>query len=108
MAQSGKVSSAANPPFSDDGKAANQGATASGAHNFLEDPKGSGNPGGVRNFAKWNRPQSEAKPEVQPNPQEIPAGHGGRLLRADPSGPSAMTPSGGVQGVSKMPMKGMK
>jgi hypothetical protein len=108
MAQSGD-SNASSPPFATkDGKPAGQGSTASGGHNFLKDPNGGGPASGGRNFNKESRPQSMAKKEVIPNPQEIPSGMGGKDLKADPSGPAAQSPSGGVQGVSKMPMKGMK
>jgi hypothetical protein len=109
MAQSGKMSSPASPPFAtSDGKPAGQGAGSSGAHDFLTEPGAHGDKSGGRNFNTESRPQSEAKKEVEPNPQEIPSGMGGQILRADPSGPAAQAPSGGVQGVTKVPFKSMK
>ena len=84
MAQSGKVSNSASPPFaSPQGQPTNQGTTSKGAHNFLTEPTSGEAKGGGRDFVKESRPQSEAKPEVVPNPQEIPAG--GKILKADPS-----------------------
>jgi hypothetical protein len=97
MAQSGNSGNGQTPPFaSSDGKPTNQGTGASGAHDFLTDPKGSGPAAGGRDFTKENRPQSEAKPEVVPNPQEIPTG--GKILKADP-GPLSRTVSGTAAGV---------
>ncbi len=78
-----------------------QGATAAGAsgggHDFTTDPKSSGAGGGGRDFTKESRPQTEAKVEVIPNAQEIPAG--GKVLRADP-GPVSRAFSGTAAGVS--------
>jgi hypothetical protein len=107
MAQSGKVSNPASPPFaSPSGQPTNQGATSKGAHDFLEDPNSDSGKGGGRDFIKESRPQSEAKPEVTPNPQEIPAG--GKILKADPSPlqKSDFNASSGPQ--PKPPFKGMR
>ena len=104
MAGAGKASSGPNPPFSD-GKGGGPGAsTASGAHNFLTDPKGSGPATGSRDFTKESRSQSEASEEVKPNPQEIPTG--GKVLLADP-GPVSAKVSGTAQHVEHKPFKGM-
>ncbi len=97
---------AATPFSSRDGKPTNQGSGATGAHDFLTDPKGGGPASGGRDFTKESRPQSEAKPEVVPNPQEIPAG--GKILKADP-GPVSKTVAGTAAGVTgRNPFKGLK
>jgi hypothetical protein len=100
-------SSAAAPPFATaDGKPVNPSGGSSGAHDFLVDPKSSAAPGGGRDFTKENRPQTEAKPEVVPNPQEIPMG--GKILKADP-GPVSKKVSGTAPGPQPpSPMKNMK
>ncbi len=104
MAQTGKSSSPAAPPFAtSQGKPANQGSGATGAHDFLEDPKGSGPATGGRDFTKESRPQTEAKREVVPNQQEVP--RGGTILKADPTPGGFSSQTGGVQGVSKKPFK---
>jgi hypothetical protein len=104
MAQQGKSTSPAAPPFAtSQGKPANQGSGATGAHNFLTDPKGSGPATGARDFTKESRPQSEAKEEVTPNSQEIPTG--GKTLKADPTPGGFSSGTGGVQGVTKKPFK---
>lgn len=76
--------SKANPPFATkDGKPISPTSdTASGGHDFLTDNTGSGPATGGRDFIKESRPQTEAKPEVMPNGQSIPAG--GKILLADP------------------------
>ena len=105
MAQTGKMTSKDAPPFAtSSGKPAGQGSTAGGAHNFLTDPKGGGPASGGRDFTKESRPQSEARPEVMPNEQEIPAG--GKVLKAD-HGPVSRTVSGTAAGVDggKKPFK---
>ena len=104
MAQDGKMHGAANPPFAtSNGATANQGAGSSGAHDFVRDPNSSVRGSGARDFTKENRPQSEARPEVVPNPQEIPAG--GKDLKADP-GPVSATVSGTAEGPQpRSPMK---
>jgi hypothetical protein len=108
MAQSGKVTNPASPPFaSPSGQPRNQGATSKGAHDFLEEPTSDESKGGGRDFTKESRPQSEAKPEVVPNPQEIPKGMGGKILKADPS--SLQTSEFSAKGPQpKPPFKGMK
>jgi hypothetical protein len=79
------------------------GGEKGGGHDFLTDPKGSSEAaGGGRDFTKESRPQSEAKPEVVPNPQEIPKG--GKILFADP-GPVSAKVSGTAQHVEKKPFK---
>lgn len=94
--QDAKVTGAANPPFATkDGQPANQGQSASGAHDFVRDPKGSAASTGGRDFTRESRPQSEARPEVAGNPQEIPAG--GAILKADP-GPVSVSVSGTAAG----------
>ena len=97
--------SKAAPPFATpDGKPVSPSSNVKGGgHNFLTDPKG--NPsaaGGGRDFTKESRPQSEAKPEVTPNPQEIPAG--GKVLLADP-GPVSANVAGTAQHVERKPFK---
>jgi hypothetical protein len=102
----------ASPPFATpDGKpSGNAGGNASGAHDFVKDPKSGAAPSGGRDFTKESRAQSEAKPEVVPNPQEIPSGMGGKVLQADPTPVSAKV-SGTAQHTgpsSPKPFKGMK
>jgi len=48
-----------------------------------------------------SRPQKMGVDE--PNPDSIPAG--GRILKADPSGPAANGPTGGVAGTNHKPFK---
>jgi hypothetical protein len=106
MAQSGKMANTAAPPFATkDGKPAGQGQTAGGGHDFVSDKQGDATASGGRDFTKESRPQSEAKPEVVVNPQEIPAG--GKILMADP-GPVSAKVSGTAQHVQKAPFKGLK
>lgn len=106
----------ANPPFSNGGKTTMAGS--SGGRDFSKEsrPQGGAESGGKsfnsnnsggRDFSKESRPQSEAKQEVKPNPQEIPAG--GQILKADP-GPVSSKVSGTAPGVSggKAPFKGLK
>lgn len=63
--------------------------------------------GGGFDVTKQNRPQSEAKQEVKPNPQEIPAG--GAVLKADPK-PVGQTISGDAKPIGSVPrpFKGLK
>ncbi len=112
MAQSGKVpSDASSPPFATSGgKPQGQGTTAGGGHDFLTDWKGSGPAAGGRDFNKEHRSQSEAKKEVEGNPQEIPSNLGGAHLKMDPT-PVSRTVSGpapGPKGVSQTPFKGLR
>jgi hypothetical protein len=66
--------------------------------------KGQSGPGMI---AK-DRPQSEAKAEVVPNPQEIPSGNGGKILLADP-GPVSKDVAGTASGVNtQTPFKGLR
>jgi len=93
----------AAPPFAtSDGKPVTPSGNEGGAHDFLTDPKGGSCQGGARDFTTESRPQSEAKQEVVPNPQEIPAG--GKILLADP-GPVSAKVSGTAQHVEKKPFK---
>jgi hypothetical protein len=104
--QDGKMHGTAAPPFATkDGLPQAQG-TGGGGHDFVKEPTspGSGTAGGF-DPTKMSRPQSEAKPEVVPNPQEIPSGNGGRILQADP-GPVSATVSGTASGPQpRSPMK---
>lgn len=68
---------------------------ASGGHDFVKDVKGGGETGTGCDFTKESRPQSMAKAEVVPNPQEIPAG--GKDLKADP-GPVSQKVAGTASG----------
>jgi hypothetical protein len=105
MGQSGNSGNGASPPFATkDGKPANQGSGGSGAHDFIRDPLTSApHTGGGFDVTKQNRPQTEARPEVVPNPQEIPAG--GKDMKADP-GPVSATVSGTAEGPQpRSPMK---
>ena len=70
-------------PFGNGKGATMAEGAASGGNNFLTNLNGNGQTSGGRDFTKESRPQSEAKKEVAPNPQEIPAG--GTLPYADPS-----------------------
>lgn len=82
---------------------------ASGAHNFATDPKGTRQGGDTpRDLLKaFQRPQSEAKPEVVPATEEIPAG--GKLLKADPvSGQEKAIASASTGPTGKMPFKNLK
>ncbi len=91
-----------SPPFaSSNGQPVNPSGGASGAHDFVTDPKSHSPATGVRDFTKESRPQKMGA--CEPNPQEVPAG--GRILKADPSGPAANPPSGGVMGVSQKPFR---
>lgn len=100
MAQDGKVTSASNPPFGNGKGATTEAGSYSGAHDFVTDPGSNAPAPKGRDFTKENRPQSEARPEVVPNPQEIPAG--GKILKADP-GPVSAKCSGTAVGVSGAP-----
>jgi hypothetical protein len=96
----------ASPPFaSPSGQPKGQEPTSSGAHNFVKDPtSGSGAGGGQKDIMK-SRPQSEARSENEPNPQEIPKG--GKILKADPS-PLQRNDFDAVGPQPKAPFKGMK
>lgn len=103
--QSGKVSGAANPPFATKaGRPANQGAGSTGAHDFIKDPTSKTGPG--PGYLLKDRPQSEAKAEVVPNPESIPAG--GKVLKIDKVPSGSGSAQGGTQGVAKVPFKGLK
>ena len=106
----------AEPPFSNGGKTTMAGG--SGGRDFTKENRPSGgaesgkdsfnsNNGGGRDFSKESRPQTDAKQEVKPNPQEIPAG--GVILKADP-GPVSSKVSGSAPGITgdKAPFKGLK
>lgn len=80
--KTGNVQNSSQPPLGNGKGSTDGGGTYTGSHNFLTDPKGSGPATGGRDFSKENRPQTQAKPEVQPNTQEIPKG--GKILYADP------------------------
>jgi len=96
------VGNPAEPPFSIGG--ATMAGDYSGAHNFLTDPASNAPKTGGRDFTKEKRPQSEAKPEVVPNPQEIPAG--GVILKADPGPVSAkVTGTATPPGATRSPFK---
>lgn len=73
---------------------------AKGGHDFLQDPKSASPSTGGRDFTTESRPQSEAKKEVEPNPQEIPTG--GKDLKADP-GPVSAKVSGTACGPACKP-----
>lgn len=81
------VSNPAQPPFGNGKGATQSGSSSSGGHNFLTEPSTKSTMSGGRDFTKESRPQSMAKQEVVPNPQEIPAG--GVILKADPGPVSA-------------------
>jgi hypothetical protein len=95
MAQSGKASAdkAATPFSTRDGKPTGQGQGASGGHDFLTDPKGSGS-GSGRDFTKENRPQTGMKDGNPPNPDQMPAG--GKILKADPGAVSKTAKGNGM------------
>lgn len=114
--QSGTVpGNKANPPFSNGGKTVMAGS--SGGRDFTKESRPqtgaesggktfNSNSTGGRDFTKESRPQSTAKKEVEPNPQEIPAG--GAVLKADP-GPVSKKVSGTVTGVDgTKPFKSLK
>jgi hypothetical protein len=115
MAQTGKASAdkAATPFSTRDGKPTGQGTGASGGHNFLTDPKGTSTGEGGRDFTKENHASGSLGSKDDPNPQEIPAGMGGKILKADP-GPVSKTAnangmlSTGSGSTGKPPFKGMK
>lgn len=103
--QTADVVNPAEPPTSIGGD------TTMGAGNGSFDPQKSpttaskGSP--ALDVTQGNRPQSEARKENAPNPQEIPAG--GAVLKADPTPASrANSAQGGVMGVSKTPFKSLK
>ena len=109
MAQDGKMKSKDAPPFATaDGKQASTGSQGhSPGRDFTKDFKGQGSaPVPGRDFTKENRPQSEARPEVEPAKGEIPAG--GKDMKADPKG--ANPNQGGVnEGVAgRSSFKGLK
>lgn len=108
MAQDGKMHGSANPPFATkNGAPQQQGSTSDGGHDFIADNTNVSGQG--PGYPVHDRPQSEAKKEVEPNPQEIP--EGGPVLKADPK-PVSNTigggSTGGVQGVSQTPFKGLR
>lgn len=74
----------------------------SGAHDFIKDPSTTQGASGGRDFTKESRSQSEASPEVTPNPQEIPAG--GKILFADP-GPVSSKVSGTASHIEHKPFR---
>jgi|SRR5208282_353286 len=105
----------ANPPFSNGGKTTMAGS--SGGRDFSKESRTQGgsetggksfnsNNSGGRNFSKESRPQSEAKQEVKPNPQEIPAG--GQILKADPQPVSAKVSGTANAIANKTPFKSLK
>lgn len=104
------MTSKASPPFATaDGKPVNPSGGASGAHDFVTDPKSHSPSTGGRDFTKESRVQPPVKDsqDTTISPESIPAG--GRILKADPMPVSKMV-SGTAQGVTpaKMPFKGMK
>lgn len=100
----------ASPPFATaGGKPVAPSSGASGAHDFVKDPRGSATAsGGGFDVTKQNRLQAEADPlgAGNPNSQEIPAG--GKTLFADP-GPVSKTVSGSAPGPTPAkPFKSLK
>jgi hypothetical protein len=99
-----------NPPFaSKTGAPQNQGG--SGAKGFDYPRNAARTPGGAagRDFTKESRPQPAFKTQAGlPNAESIPAG--GKDLKADPGATAkgAGGVSGGVQGVTQKPFKGLK
>jgi hypothetical protein len=100
--QNGKQTSKDSPPFATkDGKVAASGDLGhSPGNDFVKDNRGGQSaPVPGHDFTQDNRSQSEAKPEVVPAKEEIPAG--GAVLKLDPSGnekagnSGAITPVGG-------------
>lgn len=81
-------------PFGN-GKGATMAGAAGGGHDFTKEPESHAPSSGGRDFTKESRPQSMARAEVVPNPQEIPAG--GKVLKADP-GPVSKTVAGSAPG----------
>lgn len=107
------MASNANPPFATKGGTPIQpSGGASGAHDFVKDPNGSGSQTGPGfDVTKQNRPQSEADGKGAaglPNTQEIPAG--GKILKADPPGRVTQTMAGGRAGATPTagPFKNLK
>jgi hypothetical protein len=76
------VTNPAQPPYGNGQGATSSAGASRGGHDFIRDPKSAAPAVGGRDFTKESRPQSEARREVVPNPQEIPAG--GTILKADP------------------------
>jgi hypothetical protein len=92
MAQTGKApADKASTPFSTrDGTPTGQGTGASGAHNFLTDPKGTSTGAGGRDFTKENHASGSLGSAYDANPAETPKDMGGIHLKADP-GPVSKT-----------------
>lgn len=73
-------------PFGDH-KGATEGGGATGAHDFLTDPKGSGAASGGRDFTKESRAQTAGAPGY--NAESVPEGGTLPFPAADAKGPSA-------------------
>jgi hypothetical protein len=99
----------ANPPFATaDGNVKNPTGGASGAHDFVTDPKSHSPSTGGRDFTKESRPQPGPVESADSTicPESIPAG--GRILKADPMPVSKMV-SGTAQGPAQpTPFKNLK
>jgi hypothetical protein len=103
-----KMSGAASPPFATkDGKPQGQGSGSSGAANFVTDANSKVGDKTGPGYLMKDRPQSEARPEVVPNPQSVVAG--GKILKADP-GPVSAKVAGTAASIPSVPrpFKGLK
>ena len=101
-----KMGDGKTSPFGNGNGGTSAMGNASGGHDFLTDPKSGAPATGGHDFTQDSRPQSEAKPEVVPNPQEIPAG--GKQMKLDP-GPVSKVVSGTAVGpTERAPFKGMR
>lgn len=94
-------------PFGNGNGAPASGA-ASGSHDFATDPKGGGGGDSPRDLLKaFQRPQTEARTEVAPDPSQTPSG--GRVLKADPPGSEQKAVGSGSTGVDgAKPFKNLK
>lgn len=107
MGQEGKTSGDGKvSPFGNHNGATSSGPSK-GGHDFVKDPEASNSSAsGIRDFVTLSRPQSEAKPEVEPSKGE--AAPGGLVPHAEP-GPASKAVAddgGGVKG--EVPFKSMR
>lgn len=74
--------------------------------NFVENASSAQAPHGGRDFTRESRSQSEATPEVVPNPQEIPAG--GKILMAEPGGANVTGDTSNTPTATPRPFKSLR
>lgn len=103
MATDGKVpGDGKTSPFGNGNGGTSAMGNASGGHDFTQDPKSGASNTGGHDFTQDSRPQSEARTEVEPNPQEIPSG--GKITNLQPGVASKAVSTT----EAKVPFKGMR